>query len=546
MKRIIKPFVPLLLPICIMLLGMMAACTSEDDSGGDSTPGISLHMKAVTRATDASVNTGTDAENKIDNVHVWFFATDAADGAQALYYTKRTVSSTAGEFTLNFTDEELRLHHSMNSEGTYQLFVAANLPADATVGADTSLSDLKTYSYGASARPSSPFCMTGCTDGAHDFSVDSRITIPLLRVVSRLDVKVVNMTGKTLQVNKVSIVDDQKSVQLFAPTTDAPAPKSDGFGVAMDIYTSSATANEVNCSGYVYENRSSIPTKVVVDGTIDGAHYTWTLDIKPNGAEVLPRNTICDVTLKLQDAPVPTDVECTIADWYGKDMNSTIHGTYLDISSGHIDVAYGTGGFLSVRTDAENIEVDLSQAPGFDLSDHKDESNVVFPVNGGAVNLAIMLKGQSGDIVPDGEIVIKAGNLSKTIVVSKEKTALIFNLQSVQIEGKNVQNGDRITISAWENGMSTNMTITMECNMQWAYKLNYTANDGTIATNSKYAIIAFNGSSNLFTKDIPMIYDGVMYPDLLPVEVELNLYINNYDELYGTKVQTFKFTIDKP
>lgn len=107
------------------------------------------------------------------------------------------------------------LHHNMNSQGTYQLFVVANLPADAAIGADISLGDLKTYSYGASARPDSPFCMTGSTNGAHDFAIDSRITIPLLRVASRLDVKIVNITGKTLQVNKVSIADDQKSVQLF-------------------------------------------------------------------------------------------------------------------------------------------------------------------------------------------------------------------------------------------------------------------------------------------------------------------------------------------
>lgn len=319
MKRIIRPFVPLLLPVCVMLLGMMVSCTSDDDSGGEVTAGISLHIKPVTRAADSSVNTGSEAENKINNVHVWFFAANAGDGDQALYcYTTQSpISSTNGEMVLNITDEELMLHHNMNSQGAYQLFVVANLPADATMATDISLGDLKTYSYGASARPGSPFCMTGSTDGAHDFAIDSRITISLLRVASRLDVKIVNITGKTLQVNKVSIADDQKSVQLFAPASDAPAPISDTFGTATDIYTT-VTTTEVNCSGYVYENRSSSPIKVVVEGSINGTSVVWKADIKPNGLTTLMRNTICEVTLKLKDKVDPTDVECTIAEWYGK------------------------------------------------------------------------------------------------------------------------------------------------------------------------------------------------------------------------------------
>lgn len=546
MKRIIKLFVPLLLPVCIMLLGMMVSCTSDDDSGGDVTSGISLHIKTVTRAADGSVNTGLKAENKIDNVHVWFFAENAGDGDPALYcYTfQPTISATNGELELNITDEELMLHHNMNSQGTYQLFVVANLPADATIGADISLGDLKTYSYSASARPGSPFCMTGSTNGAHDFAKDSRITIPLLRVASRLDIKIVNITGKTLQVNKVSIADDQKSVQLFAPASDAPAPISDAFGTATDIYTT-ATTTEVNCSGYVYENRSSSPVKVVVEGSIDGTSFVWKADIKPDGLTALMRNTICEVTLKLKDVN-PTDVECTISEWYGKNMNSEIHGTYLDTNSNHVDVTYTLGGNLDVLTDAENIEVDLTNAEKFYLSGHENESTVIVPVNDGTVKLAVLLGGQSSDVVPDGKIIIKAGNLSKTITVSKQETALIFNLMSVQIEGKEVKYDDHITISAWENGMNTNMVITMECNMQWAYYVSFIANDGTIATNEKRGVVRYSGSTTSFSKSVLMQYDGVMYPDLLPVEVELDLFLNNYDLAYGTKMQTFKFTIDKP
>ena len=67
-----------------------------------------------------------------------------------------------------------------------------------------------------------------------------------------------------------------------------------------------------------------------------------------------------------------------------------------------------------------------------------------------------------------------------------------------------------------------------------------------IATTFRHGIIRYNGSTTLFTKNVLMQYDGVMYPDLLPVEVVLDLFINNYEVAYGSKMQTFKFTIDKP
>lgn len=546
MKIIIKPFVPVLLPICIMLLGMMVACSSDDDSGGSLSTGISLHIQAVTRASDGSVNTGSKAENIINSVGVWFFAENAMNGDQALYYTQQSVSADNGELLLNFSDEELRLHHDMNSEGSYQLFVAANLPADATIGATTTLNDLKNYSYSATARPSSPFCMTGSTNVAHNFAIDSRVSIPLVRVASRLDIKIVNETGKTLQVNKVSIADDQRSVQLFAPVSGAVAPAPDSFSTATDIHIASVTADEVTCSGYIYENRSTGATKVVIDGSINGVSVIWKADIKPDGVATLLRNTVCEATLRLKDKVDPTDVECIITDWYSKDMNGVIHGTYLDIKLNNVDVIYAIGGSLSVETNAENIEVDLSNAPGFYLSGHKDESKISVPVNDNLCNLFFRLEGQSGDIVPDGNVIITAGNVSKTIVLSKKETALLFNLRSIQIDDTEVKNGDHITIPSWNNGNNAKMIIAIDCNMTWAYKISYTASDGSLGSVPLRKVVRYTGESSIFNQEVSLRYDGVMVSELLPVVAQLDLYLMNYDEAFGVQMQTIKFTIVKP
>lgn len=546
MKIIIKPFVPVLLPICIMLLGMMVACSSDDDSGGSLSTGISLHIQAVTRASDGSVNTGSKAENIINSVGVWFFAKNAMNGEQALYYTQQSVSADNGELLLNFSDEELRLHHDMNSEGSYQLFVAANLPADATIGATTTLNDLKNYSYSATARPGSPFCMTGSTNVAHNFAIDSRVSIPLVRVASRLDIKIVNETGKTLQVNKVSIANDQRSVQLFAPVSGAAAPAPNSFSTATDIYTAAVTADEVTCSGYIYENRSAGAIKLVIDGSINGVPVIWKADIKPDGVATLLRNTVCEATLKLKDKLDPTDVECIITDWYSKDMNGVIHGTYLDVNSNIVDVIYGIGGSVTVRTDAENIEVDLSSATKYYLSGHEGESKVTVSVKDKECHLAFIVRGQSDEIIPDENIIITVGNLSKTITLSKKETALLFVLKSILIDGAVVKNGDHITIPSWNSGSNANMIIEIDCNMTWAYKLSYTANDGLVGSVPLRGIVQYTGASNTFKKSVNLRYDDIMVPDLLPVKAQLDLYLMNYDEKFGVKMQTFNFTIVKP
>ena len=264
----IKKLIKQLMPACFLFLGVFTSCTSEGESDSPAAlPGISLRLQISAGNTRSSVGTGTEAEKHIDNVHFWFFAEGALDTDKALLYKSETVSSNDDELVLKYTDEVLRLYN-MNSEGSYQLFVIANLPADATINGETRLDDLKEYSYTSVNRPGSPFIMTGSSVGVHDFANNSQISIPLLRVASGLDITVKNATGENWIINKISIAGDQKSVLLFSLASGTASPASNTFGTSLDVMTTPTTNDEVTCSGYINENLSTDAVKVVVEGSV--------------------------------------------------------------------------------------------------------------------------------------------------------------------------------------------------------------------------------------------------------------------------------------
>lgn len=549
MKRIIKPFVPALMPICILLLGIMASCTSDDDSGGGATTGISLHIQAATRAADGSVNTGSKAENSINNVGVWFFAENAMDGDQALYYAQQSVSADNGELLLNFSDEELRLHHEMNSEGSYQLFVVANLPADAAIGATTTLNELKNYSYSATARPGSPFCMTGSTNGAHNFGTDSRVSIPLVRVASRLDIKVINETGKTLQVNKISIADDQQSVQLFAPVSGSAAQISKAFVAAMDIYTTAVTADKVTCSGYIYENRSTGATKVVIEGNVAGAPRIWTVPIMPNGSAMLLRNSICDITLNLKDAPTPTDINFTISEWNKEPINTSFTNTYIDVDKTNVEVFYVQGGVLRVQSNASTIHVNWEGAPGFYLAGYEDVTEAELPMSSSHAALTFYFQGASDAIIPDGTVTVTTGNLKKTVTLKQVIGNLVFKPR-LSISGHEINEGDVIPGDLWgSKKIEEPLYVICYANITWAYKcVGYSVPDGNDIFEFEGRCIyggTLGDSSPSLTGDIP-VFEPEIADRILPINVTVKFYLNSSVPPYnGVVLSQIHFTIVK-
>lgn len=546
MKRMIYQLISVYL-----FLGVLASCSSEDEPGNAaSATGISIELK-TTGQTRSSVEPGTEVERQINSASVWFFKEGTRpDTGKAVFYKKIASSSSTGSLYLNFTDEELRLHN-MTSEGKYEIYVVANLPADATIDGETTLQDLKGYSYTAASRPGSPFCMTGTSEGTHDFGKNSQISISLLRVASRLDITVKNATGKSWLINKISIEGDQKSVLLFAPASGTTMSAADAFGTAQTVLTTPTTNDEVTCTGYIYENQSANAVKVVIEGSVDGTAKTWTAELKPAGGVTVPRNTICDVTLNLKEsAPIsPTDAVSTIKAWDIVSVDGTIHGSYLYVDHNTVEVLFNIGGSIGLTTNATQIHVDWKNAPGFYLSGFPDDMEVTIPVTDSSTTLEFFFKGNTSDVVPNGEVILTAGNISQKITLVKENNNLLFDVKSVLVDGVPVADGGTTTFPEWNKGADTYIEIIMNTNIIWAYRMTVYANDGYPTGNTILnKIVNTSGaagestSGKLKLKYAPLIYDD---PDLMPMRVEIELFLLNFSEL-GTKVRTFEFKVEKP
>lgn len=290
--KIYKTINPLLWSL---LLIFYSACSGEEPEAAPTNDIVLRFVTSgnLTRSGSASnpgsnVDPGTDAENRIDNVAVWFYPANAIDDAvPLLYVTGGSVSS------LVLTQKTLE-EASMNINGSYDIYVAANLPSNAAVDGSTTLGVLKGYTYTASDRPASPFSMTGSLVN-YNFSLDKEATIPLLRHAVKLEVTLVNETANAATsqwtINSVVIRNDQQKVSLFEPLTTG----SDTFTSDINLTATKVDDTTSQASAYIYE---SVSVHIEVSATIDSENRIY---VKKLTSLDLVRNTACRVTMRLQD-----------------------------------------------------------------------------------------------------------------------------------------------------------------------------------------------------------------------------------------------------
>lgn len=544
----IKKMIKQIMPACFLLFGVFASCTSDGEPDSLAlASGISLRLQTSTGDARSSVDIGTETENKIQNIHLWFFAGNASDTDKALFYTSESPALASSELVLNYTDEVLKLH-GMNSEGSYKLLAVANLPDGVAIGEQTTLSDLKRYSYTAANRPNSPFCMTGNTNGVHNFSINSQVTIPLLRVVSRLDITIVNASGKTLQVNKVSIMNDQQSVQLFAPETGAAAPDPDTFAGAAEIYTTPTVADEVKCSSYVYENRSAASTEVVIEGSIDGNAATWTVPIKPDGSTILPRNSICKTAIRLKGI-TPTDIAFTISEWNQESIETSFPNTYIDVDKTEVEVFYLQGGVLGVQSNVPSILVNWEAATGFYLAGYEDVKEATLSITNNHTALTFYSQGTSDAVIPDGIVTVTTGNLKKTVTLKKENGNVIF-IPRIVLAGHEIHDGDTIPGDFWGSLNEEELVyVNSYTNLTWAYQLFVHSAESGEQLIEFGGVSTFNGTVGDSSIDgalgaLPVFNSQTGLASFLPVDVTVTFYLNAYEAPWnGVILHTLHFTI---
>ena len=271
-----------------------SACSSEEPEAAPTNDIVLRFVTSgnLTRSGSAgnpgsNVDPGTDAENRIDNVAVWFYPANATDdAAPLLYVTGGSVSS------LVLTQQALE-EAGMSINGSYDLYVVANLPTDVAVGKNTTLGDLKGCTYTVTARPASPFSMTGSLTN-YNFSVGKETTIPLLRHAVKVEITLVNETANAATsqwtINSIVISNDQQKVSLFEPLTG-----NDTFTSGINLTPAKVDDTTSQASAYIYESAS---VHIEVSATIDGESRTYVQNLSSSD---LVRNTACRVTMRLQD-----------------------------------------------------------------------------------------------------------------------------------------------------------------------------------------------------------------------------------------------------
>lgn len=337
--------------ICSSLL--LVACQHEEEIYiPDNNKGsIVLKMKTDTsNVKSRATESGNDMlnENKIKNMHVFFFPQNAVANQQCIKYESFTNLSFTGTGTFA---KELTTPQTLFSPGvTYDIYTVVNLPADVTIPSSLTQGMLK------SLRTLTPITSTSMQN---DFVMDGKVSailnptqqvpmvyvdMPLKRAVSKIRVKF------SLSSGVASATVAQVSLKHFAT-----------IGSLLDNNPYTLTTNDYNNSSYVtgtpsttftfycYENNwgtsSANETYLMVNlpyPAHPSNYYRIPVNKYANKPETgrIARNMIYDVMVYIDNngsdneiGTVSINGNCTITDWTTKQVVlKTINQHYLGIN----------------------------------------------------------------------------------------------------------------------------------------------------------------------------------------------------------------------
>lgn len=334
---------------------LLFSCSAEGDLeeyGGDS-EGIVLNMQPYnpsvqSRATEPGDNLLN--ENKIENVHVFFFPQNAADNQVCTKYESFTGLSFQGTGVFS---KELTTPRTLFSPGaTYAVYVIANLPANVPVPSPLTLGAIKAM------RTLTPINSTGL-QGA--FVMDSKVSaipnptqltpivnidVPLKRAVSKIRVK--------LYLNPAALVAGSTVAQVSLRRFAASGSLLDGYPYALTsgdyLNSSYSTATPTTTfTFYCYENNwAASPaneTYLILNVPYPSRpsnYYRVPVNKYANDPATgkIERNMIYDVSVYIDNNGTDTETgtvavngNCTITDWTTREVIlKTISQHYLGIS----------------------------------------------------------------------------------------------------------------------------------------------------------------------------------------------------------------------
>lgn len=339
--------------VCSVLL--FVSCTKEDELevyGGDN-GSIVLKMKAYapsenTRRTEP----GSDLlnENKIENMHVFFFPQNAADNQVCIQYESVAGLSFLGTGTLV---KELTTSRALFGAGVvYDIYTIANLPANVTLPSPITLGGIK------SLRTLSPITSTGTQN---NFVMDGKasavlnpvaltpvvyVDMPLKRAVSKIRVNFTLAPGAgvaSATVAQVSLRHFAKSGSLLngnpATLTTSDYDNSPYVtGTPANTFTFYCYENNWNSSA---ANETYLMVNLPYPSHLSN-YYRIPINKYANNASTgrIERNMIYDVMAYIDNDGTDNEIgtvainsNCTIVDWTTYEVVlKTISQHYLGIS----------------------------------------------------------------------------------------------------------------------------------------------------------------------------------------------------------------------
>lgn len=301
-----------------------------------------------TRATEP----GNDLlnENKIENLHVFFFPNNASDSQQCLHYEYFTGLSFLGTGVFS---KELTVSKTLFSTGvTYDIYSIANLPANVTIPATVTLGTIKslrTLSPITSQGSQSRFIMDGKVSAIVNPVASVPIVyidMPLKRAVSKIRVKFVlspsaGVSGATVaQVSLRSFAKNSALIDNAPLTLTASDYDNSPYVTATPLTT---------FTFYCYENNwgtsTATETYLMVNLPYQARlsnYYRIPINKYANSTSTgrIERNMIYDVTAYIdsngtdtESGAVTVNGNCIITDWTSKEVIlKTISQHYLGIS----------------------------------------------------------------------------------------------------------------------------------------------------------------------------------------------------------------------
>lgn len=342
----------------VYALIFLLSCQNESslDLFDENSGSIVLAMEPGSAIDSRATEPGSNLlnENKIENIHVFFFPQNSADNQQCIAY--ESIANVSFQGTGTFSQNLSTSRSLFNPDVAYDVYTLVNLPANVTLPAIITLGILKllhTLTPITSSNTQSNFAMDGKTSAVLNptpLTPIINVNVSLKRAASKIRVQF--HIDPTSEVASATIA--QVSLRHFAKSSSLL--EGNPYLLASSDYDNSSYVTgtpTTTFTFYCYENNwSSTPaneTYLMVNmpyGTHLSNYYRVAINKYANDVRTgkIERNMIYDVSVYLnkggsdnESGTVAVGGNCTITDWTTNDIVlKTISQHYLGISEYNI------------------------------------------------------------------------------------------------------------------------------------------------------------------------------------------------------------------